>query len=91
MRDNFDRSFNLIKYFIIGVFVLMAGVFIFRISYAVGHTNGKMYNITIPSMSNTAPDEYFATEYVEKNGCITFKDEFGFEHKHCGAYSVTKW
>lgn len=88
--SSFDRQFNFIKFFIIGVFILMAGTFIYRIVHAT--SSGKqMYNITIPSMSGTAPTEYFATEYVESNGCITFKDEFNFEHKHCGAYTVTKW
>lgn len=79
----------MIKYFIVGVFVLISSVFILRLSHAVG--TGDTYNITIPSMSNTAPDEFFTKKYVEKDGCIIFKDDFGFEHKHCGAYTVTKW
>lgn len=73
----------------IGAAVILVLSFILRASHAVG--NGKMYNITIPSMSNTMPYEYYATEYVESNGCITFKDAYGFEHKHCGPYTVSKW
>ena len=78
------------RVFIIGVFVLIVGFWIFRIAH-VASSDKEMYNITIPSMSGTAPTEYFSTDYVESNGCITFKDEFGFEHKHCGAYTVTRW
>jgi hypothetical protein len=87
---DFDKTFNIMKAFIIGVFLLIIGTWIYRIAH-VANSGKEMYNITIPSMSGTAPTEYFATDYVESNGCITFKDEFGFEHKHCGAYTVTRW
>ena len=91
--NNFDRSFNtmsgLIKFMFIFVFVAMIGTFGYRF-YRM--SNGQtMYEITAPTYGNTAPDVYFATEYVERNGCIIFKDEFGFEHKICGAYQVRKW
>jgi hypothetical protein len=91
--NNFDRSFNtmsgLIKFmfiFIIGAMILTFGYRFYRMS------NGKpMYEITVPTYGNTMPETYFATEYVERNGCIIFKDEFGFEQKVCGAYQVKKW
>jgi hypothetical protein len=88
--DRFDRQFNFVRGIIVFFFILMAGFFVYRLAH-VASSNSKMYNITIPSMSGTAPTDYFATEYVEENGCITFKDEFGFEHKHCGPYTVSKW
>ena len=88
--DSFDISFKLVRTIIILGILFMVGIWVFRIA-RITQSNGVIYNITIPSMSNTLPTEYFATEYVESNGCISFKDEFGFNHKHCGPYSVTKW
>lgn len=91
---NFDRDFNFMSGFIkvmmvivIGGMLLMWGYRFVRMSDA---KNG-LYEITVPTYGNTTPDVYFATEYAERNGCVYFKDEFGFEHKACGAYQIKKW
>jgi hypothetical protein len=49
------------------------------------------FEITVPSYGGTMPDVYFTEHYLEREGCILFKDEFGFDHKVCGAYQVRKW
>jgi hypothetical protein len=90
---NFDRQFNFTSGIIKAVFVIMIifmiGMFGFRISRMA---SGKpQYQITAPTYSNTSPDIYFTEHYIERNGCIEFKDEFGFEQKICGAYQVRKW
>jgi len=50
-----------------------------------------MFEITVPTYGNSTPDTYYATSVREENGCVTFKDTWGFEHKVCGAYQIQKW
>lgn len=88
-NSEFRSTQMMIKSFFVIFAIIIAGMFIFRFSRMA---SGKsMYEITIPSYSNTSPTTYFATQYVEKDGCIIFKDEFGFEQKVCGAYQIQKW
>jgi hypothetical protein len=91
---NFDRDFNTMS----GIIKAMMVVVILGILLTWGYrfvrmSNAKdgMYEITVPTYGNTMPDVYFATQYSERNGCVYFKDEFGFEHKACGAYQIKKW
>ncbi len=92
-NNNFDSSFNTMSGLIKFMFILVIGIMICTFGYrAFRMSNGKpMYEITVPSYGTSMPTTYFATEYVERNGCIIFKDEFGFEQKVCGAYQVQKW
>lgn len=92
-RNSFDSQFNFMSGMIKAIFVIVAifmiGMFGYRFSRMA---SGKpQYEITAPTYGNSMPDVYFTEKYVEKNGCIIFKDEFGFEHKVCGAYQVRKW
>jgi len=51
---------------------------------------GHLYEISIPG--NRHQETSFYTEkYVEKDGCITFKDEFGRSHRLCGMYNITEY
>ena len=51
---------------------------------------GHLYEISIPG--NKRQETSFYTEkYVEKDGCITFKDEFGRSHRICGMYNITEY
>jgi len=51
---------------------------------------GHLYEISIPG--NRQQETSFYTEkYVEKDGCITFKDEFGRSHRLCGMYNITEY
>jgi hypothetical protein len=91
---NFDRDFNimsgLIKVIFVVVILGMLVMWGFRFA-RMSNAKGDLYEITIATYGNTMPDVYFATQYSEKDGCVYFKDEFGFEHKACGAYQIKKW
>lgn len=51
---------------------------------------GHLYEISIPG--NKRQETSFYTEkYVEKEGCILFKDEFGRSHRICGMYNITEY
>jgi hypothetical protein len=51
---------------------------------------GHLYEISIPG--NKRQETSFYTEkYTEKDGCITFKDEFGRSHRICGMYNITEY
>jgi uncharacterized membrane protein len=51
---------------------------------------GHLYEISIPG--NRRQETSFYTEkYVEKEGCIIFKDEFGRSHRICGMYNITEY
>jgi len=91
--NSFSRSFNFTRNLVIAVFILVGILMIGTVGYRFSRmTSGKpMYEITVPTYGNTSPNTYFATQYVEKDGCIIFKDEFGFEQKVCGAYQIQKW
>jgi hypothetical protein len=75
-------------FFICFVMLLFIGYRLFLFS---GIKNGgHLYEITIPG--NKHQETSFYTEkYVEKDGCITFKDEFGRSHRICGMYNITEY
>lgn len=78
-----------IKFFIALVAIFIIGGLGYRF-YRVSKGDIK-YEIIVPSYGRTQPATYFTKKYVEQNGCIIFKDEFGFEHKVCGAYEIQNW
>jgi hypothetical protein len=85
-------SFKFVKGFIIMVFVLIV-VSVGYKGYLISglKKDGKaLYEISIPG--NKSQETNFYTEkYVEKDGCITFKDEFGRSHRICGMYNITEY
>lgn len=81
-----NTRFRFIFIVIASVMVAMVAIRFFRMS--MGKTS---FVITVPTYSRSAPETYFTSTYVEKDGCIIFKDEFNFEHKVCGAYQIEKW
>jgi ABC-type Na+ efflux pump permease subunit len=91
--SSFDRTFGFVKFFIIFVFIIMIGGFIFKGAMVV---NAKKNNQTIYQIDvNTynAVESYTTTDYTrdEKTGCIKFKDEFGLKHTVCNNYSITEY
>ena len=53
--------------------------------------DGKpLYEISIPG-NKRQETSFYTNSYVEKNGCVTFKDEFGRSHIICGMYNITKY
>ena len=53
--------------------------------------DGKhLYEISIPG-NKRQETSFFTEKYVEKDGCITFKDEFGRSHRICGMYNITEY
>jgi hypothetical protein len=84
-------SFNFVKGFIIMVFVLIV-VSVGYKGYLISgiKKGGHLYEISIPG--NKRQETSFYTEkYVEKDGCITFKDEYGRSHRICGMYNITEY
>jgi hypothetical protein len=82
---------NTVLGIIIIVLVLM-GVSIGYKGYLISgiKKGGHLYEISIPG--NKRQETSFYTEkYVEKDGCITFKDEYGRSHRICGMYNITEY
>lgn len=77
------------KIIIIFVIIAMVVIFISRVTM-IANGGGKFVQITVPNYSGVS-EVYVASEYLEKDGCITFKDGFGTQHKVCGAYQISKW
>jgi hypothetical protein len=50
---------------------------------------GHLYEITIPG-NKYQDTSFYTNNYVEKDGCITFKDEFDKSHRICGMYNITE-
>lgn len=70
---------------IIGIlFIIFARVFV------MSKGGGNMTEITVPNY-NGQSDVYYTDKYIEKDGCIQFKDGLGIDHKVCGNYSIHKW
>ena len=92
--DNFERDFNrtssMIRMSFIVIFGLVIASIFFKV-YMYTKNGNTGYVIEVPTYGNSQPDSYFTTNYVEKEGCVIFKDEFNMEHKACGAYKITKW
>jgi hypothetical protein len=82
---------NWVFVFVIVVFAVVIGIVGYR-GYLIGEIKkgGHLYEISIPG--NKRQETSFYTEkYVEKDGCITFKDEFSRSHRICGMYNITEY
>lgn len=79
----------IIKFTITVVVIAMVIIFISQL-VMVASGGGKFVQITIPNYGGVS-EVYVASEYLEKDGCITFKDSFGVQHKACGQYRISKW
>ena len=87
------RNFNTTRGMIRASFIIIAIFMIAMLGYRFSRmASGKpQFEITVPSYGGSLPDVFFTERYIERGGCILFKDEFGFEHKVCGTYQVRKW
>lgn len=80
---------------IIGFMVIILLLIVTSVGYKVYlisgiKKGGHLYEISIPG--NKRQETSFYTEkYVEKEGCIIFKDEFGRLHRICGMYNITEY
>lgn len=80
---------------IIGFMVIILLLIVTSVGYKVYlisgiKKGGHLYEISIPG--NKRQETSFYTEkYVEKEGCILFKDEFGRSHRICGMYNITEY
>ena len=84
-------SFNFVKGFIIVVFVLIVVSVGYKGYLISGLKKGShLYEITI-SGNKRQETSFYTEKYVEKDGCITFKDEFGRSHRVCGMYNITEY
>lgn len=84
-------SFNFVKGFIIMVFLLIVVSVGYKGYLICGLTKGKhLYEITIPG-NKRQETSFYTNSYVEKDGCVTFKDEFGRSHRICGMYNITEY
>ena len=53
--------------------------------------DGKhLYVISIPG-NKRQETSFYTNSYVEKDGYVTFKDEFGRSHRICGMYNITEY
>lgn len=79
--------------FIFGIIiVLFLGNLLFKgVLISNNFSKGKaVYVVKTPDFNGDVIT-YLCDSYIERDGCIEFKDEFGFEQKICQQYSVTKW
>ena len=84
-------SFNFVKGFIILIFVLIVVSVGYRVYLISGvKKGGHLYEITIPG-NKRQETSFFTEKYEEKDGCVTFKDEFGRSHRICGMYNITEY
>ena len=82
---------NTVLGFILIVFLLVIASVGYKVYLVSGiKKGGHLYEISIPG--NKHQETSFYTEkYVEKDGCITFKDELGRSHRICGMYNITEY
>jgi hypothetical protein len=82
------------KYYIFfGVIVTIILSMIFYRGYMITTMtkDGKhLYVISIPG-NKRQETSFFTNSYKEKDGCVTFKDEFGRSHRICGMYNITEY
>ena len=73
------------------IFTVVIGLFGYRV-YLISkmNTNGHSYEITIPG-NRYQDTTFFTSKYTEKDGCITFKDEFNRTHRICGSYNIEEY
>jgi len=95
-NSSFDTGFNTMRNIIIGFFILFFVIFLgsmlFRGKLVYDNfSDGKpVYEIKVPDYDG-GYNSYITSEYTERNGCIKFIDEFGFEQEVCDKYTVSKW
>lgn len=82
---------NTVLGFILIVFLLVITSVGYKVYLVSGiKKGGHLYEISIPG--NRRQETSFYTEkYVEKDGCIIFKDEFDRSHRICGMYNITEY
>jgi hypothetical protein len=82
------------KYYVFfGVIVTIILSMIFYRGYMITTMtkDGKhLYEISIPG-NKRQETSFFTNSYKEKDGCVTFKDEFGRVHRICGMYNITEY
>ena len=82
------------KYYVFfGVIVTIILSMVFYRGYMITTMtkDGKhLYEISIPG-NKRQETSFFTNSYKEKDGCVTFKDEFGRSHRICGMYNITKY
>jgi hypothetical protein len=85
-------GFNTMKGFVIIIFLVVISLFVYKGYIITSMTkDGKhLYEITIPG-NKRQETSFYTDKYVEKDGCITFKDEFGRSHRICGMYNITEY
>jgi hypothetical protein len=85
-------GFNTMKGFVIMIFLVVISLFVYKGYIITSMTkDGKhLYEITIPG-NKRQETSFFTEKYVEKDGCVTFKDEFGRSHRICGMYNITEY
>jgi hypothetical protein len=83
---------NTMKGFIGMIFLVVISLFFYKVYMITIMTkDGKhLYEITIPG-NKRQETSFFTEKYVEKDGCISFKDEFGRSHRICGMYNITEY
>ena len=91
--NKFNQEFSIMSGLIKIIFAiaLIGTLTVFGYRFFRMSKGNPQFEITVPSYGGTMPDVYFTEHYLEREGCILFKDEFGFDHKVCGAYQVRKW
>ena len=84
-------NYNFAKAFIMAVFIIVI-VFMGLRLYLISDIKdgGTLYEITILGNKNQETT-FFTKKYVEENGCVKFKDEFGRSHRVCGMYNITEY
>jgi hypothetical protein len=82
---------NLSKGMII-VIVSVMFVFIGYRTYLITSVKkgGHLYEITIPG-NRHQDTTFFTSKYAEKDGCVTFTDEFNRTHRICGSYNIEEY
>jgi hypothetical protein len=85
-------GFNTMKGFVIMIFLVVISLFVYKGYMITSMTkDGKhLYEISIPGNKRQETSLY-TNSYVEKDGCVTFKDEFGRSHRICGMYNITEY
>ena len=81
------------EYIFFGVIVLVILSMIGFRGYMINSMtkDGKhLYEISIPG-NKRQETNFFTNSYIEKDGCVIFKDEFGRSHRICGVYNITEY
>lgn len=88
-----DTGFKFFKVIFVLVWILIIGMFIFKIALVSNAVNSDkpLYEISVNSFDG--PESYLTTEYKrdQTSGCIKFKDEFGISRIVCNNYTITQY